>query len=88
MASARANRRRIEHRVLSLDMSITLGVLAAAIGSYVLASRHDARPADPLKPRLVPWKLVIIALGFVAFVALIHLVNLLGIDTSKGGPAR
>jgi hypothetical protein len=31
---------------------------------------------------------VIIALGFAAFLALLHLVNLLGIDTSKLGPAR
>jgi hypothetical protein len=69
-------------------MSITLGVLGGAIALYVLASRHDARPADPLKPRLIPWKLVIIALGFIAFVALIHLVNLFGIDTGKTGPMR
>ncbi len=73
---------------MSADMSITLGVFALAVGLYVLASRHDARPADPLKPRLIPWKVVIIALGFAAFLALLHLVNLLGIDTSKGGPAR
>lgn len=69
-------------------MSITLGVMAAAVAGYVLASRHDARPADPLKPRLIPWKLVILALGFIAFLALLHIVNLLGFETGKGGPGR
>jgi hypothetical protein len=71
---------------MSLDMGVTLAVLAATIAGYVLASRHAGKPADPLRPRLLPWPGIIIGLGFIAFVALVHLINLLGVTTGQQGP--
>jgi len=52
-------------------------------GAFWLASHRAAQPADPLRPRLVPWRGVIIASGFAAFVALVHLVNLAGFTTGR-----
>ncbi|NDC57818.1 MAG: hypothetical protein EBZ50_03110 [Alphaproteobacteria bacterium] len=68
---------------LTPDLIFTLAVLGVAGGAFWLASHRAAQPADPLRPRLVPWRGVIIASGFAAFVALVHLVNLAGFTTGR-----
>ena len=68
---------------LDPDLVITFFVLAFAGGLFALASHRAARPADPLKPRLVPWRPIILASGFAALLAIVHLINLAGIQTGR-----
>ena len=68
---------------LTSDLVFSLAALAAAGGVFWFASHRAAQPADPLKPRLVPWRGVIIASGFAALIALVHLVNLAGVETGR-----
>jgi amino acid transporter len=65
----------------ALNWIVSIAALVIFAGFYVLIERHATRPADPLKPRLVPWRLVQILCGLAAFLALVHMVNLLGIRT-------
>jgi len=69
---------------ISNDLLFTsLGLATCAlIGAYAFR-RHFAQH-DKLKPRMVPW--IIISLGCIAtsFMLLVHLVNILGIETGRG----
>jgi hypothetical protein len=66
-----------------MSLTTTLTILAISGGLFVFASLHAKRPADPLKPRLLPWRVIIIASGAVAIFMFIHLVNLLGFQTGQ-----
>jgi hypothetical protein len=68
---------------LTSDLALSIAALAGAGGVFWFASHRAAQPADPLKPRLVPWRGVIIASGFAALIALVHLVNLAGVETGR-----
>jgi amino acid transporter len=76
---------------MSLDLMITLAVVFGGVGAYVLISRHASRPADPMRPRMLPWRPIMILVGFLVLVAVIHLVNLMGVETGRdvgGAPFR
>ncbi|MDX2235469.1 MAG: hypothetical protein NW200_13310 [Hyphomonadaceae bacterium] len=64
-----------------MTMTTTLIVLAVAAGLFGFGSWRSAQPADPLNPRLIPWRPVLIIAGVVALLMLVHLVNLMGIST-------
>ncbi len=68
-----------------MTLTTTLIVLAAAAGLFAFGSWRAAQPADPLNPRLIPWRPVIIVAGVAALLMVVHLVNLMGVST---GPAR
>lgn len=51
--------------------------LFAALFGY--ASWTAARPADPLRPRLAPWRTISVLAGFGAFVALVLVMAALGL---------
>jgi len=53
---------------------VTALTLAAAV--FLWARRIDARPADPLKPRLAPWRTIQIVAGIIGFMALLVLLQL------------
>lgn len=57
-----------------------LGVMLAALAVYLYARRIDARPADPLNPRLFPWRTIQVFSGVIAFLALIFLINLFRVN--------
>lgn len=65
------------------DLIITIGALAGCIGLFAYGRSVAARPANPAKPRMVPWNAVLIGLGFVVLILLVHLVNLLGFRTGQ-----
>lgn len=65
----------------STDMIITLGLLVGSISLFVYGRGVAARPADLARVRMIPWNMVLIALGFVILILLVHLVNLLGVET-------
>jgi hypothetical protein len=51
-------------------ISLAGGVLCAGI--FVFASRHASRPADPLRPRLLPWHTILIISGAACVLAIAH----------------
>ena len=64
-----------------MNLITTLSILAIAAGLYGFGSWRSALPADPLNPRLVPWRPVIIIAGVVGLLMIVHLVNLTGAAT-------
>jgi hypothetical protein len=69
-----------------MDLTTTLIVLAASVGVFAYGSWVAARPADPLNPRLIPWRPIIIFAGVAAILMLVHVVNLLGVETGGQQP--
>ena len=67
----------------SMSLTITLIILALAAVTFVVSMRIAARPADPLKPRLINYNIVMIIAVFVAFIMIVHLINLAGIKTGR-----
>jgi hypothetical protein len=59
----------------------TLVALAAAGALFAFASWRAALPADPLRPRLAPWRGIILAAGVISLLLLVHVINLLGVTT-------
>lgn len=66
-----------------MDLIITLIVLAFSAIGFFVSMRIAARPADPLKPRLVSYNVIMILTVFVFILMLVHLVNLAGIKTGR-----
>lgn len=64
-----------------LDLILTLTGLVAMAALGVVANWRAGLPWNDLKPRRVPWRLVIIMAGFCFVLLLVHLVNLLGLET-------
>jgi len=62
---------------------LTVLVLVAAIATIVRMVIVEKRPRTDLNPRLIPTTPAIIVSAFVAILALIHLLNLIGLDTSR-----
>ena len=64
-----------------VDWILTISglVLFAALG--VLANWRAGLPWDDAKPRVLPWRLILVFSGFFFFVLVVHLVNLFGIET-------
>ncbi|MEM0986415.1 MAG: hypothetical protein AAGJ32_09225 [Pseudomonadota bacterium] len=71
------------------DWILSLGFLATTIGLAVFANRKAGQPWDDLKPRLIPWRLVLIASSFCAIIILVHIANLAGVETGpENSPFR
>ncbi len=66
-----------------MSMTLTLSLLAGALIVGVFAGWRGARPSDFLKPRMVPWRFIMLLAGALAFLLLIHLGTLLGV-TPRG----
>lgn len=65
---------------------MTIALLVAAAGIFAFGSWRMSHPADPLKPRMIPWRPVIIVAGVAAVLIAVHLVNLLGVTTGAPPP--
>lgn len=68
---------------ISNDLLLTTTGLLTCIIVGIFAFRRHFAKHDKLKPRMVPW--IIISLGAIAtgFMLLVHLVNILGIETGR-----
>lgn len=64
-----------------LDPLLTVAALAAFGALAVLANHRMGQPFDPARPRVVPWGLVLVCSVFAMVLALVHGVNLLGVET-------
>ncbi len=66
-----------------MSFELTLIVLAIAGAAFALASWRSMRPVDPLKPRMVPWRAVIIVSGAVGLFMLAPLMTKLGLTEDR-----
>ena len=64
-------------------MTLTLSLLAGALIVGVFAGWRGARPSDFLRPRMVPWRFIMLLAGALAFLLMIHIGTLLGV-TQRG----
>jgi hypothetical protein len=62
---------------------ITLAVFLTSAGVIGLVAWKDRRPRDSLSPSLIPTLPVMMFSGIVALLAMVHLVNLLGLHTGR-----
>ncbi|WP_119392003.1 hypothetical protein [Taklimakanibacter lacteus] len=69
--------------MLTPQFYLTAFVFLAALLVVARMVIIEKRPRTDLNPRLIPTTPVLIASGFVALLALIHLVNLIGIHTGR-----
>jgi hypothetical protein len=69
--------------MLTPQFLLTLFVLMTALLVIARMIVLEKRPRTDLNPRLLPTTPVLIASGFVAVLALIHLVNLAGLQTGR-----
>lgn len=64
-----------------LDWILTIGGLIGFAALGVIANWRAGLPWNDAKPRILPWRLILIFSGFCFFVLVVHLVNLAGIET-------
>ena len=62
-----------------MSMTLTLSLLAAALIVGGFAGWRGARPSDFLRPRMVPWRFIMLLSGALAFLLMIHVGTLLGL---------
>lgn len=66
---------------MSLHLVLNIIGILAAIGFAVFSSHRAGLPRDDLKPKKLPWTLLMILSGFLAFILLVHMFNVLGFET-------
>ncbi len=59
---------------------IVFMVTVAAIGGLVA---YERKPRESLNPKMLPSTALMLGIGIVSLLALVHLVNLLGIHTGR-----
>jgi len=65
------------------EIGSTLLILSACVIIGIFAFRRHFAKHDKLKPRMVPWIIISLAAIATGFMVLVHLVNLLGIETGR-----
>ncbi|MBU1346028.1 MAG: hypothetical protein KKA16_03640 [Alphaproteobacteria bacterium] len=61
-----------------MSMTLTLILLAGALIVGGFAGWRGARPSDFLRPRMTPWRFIMLLAAALAFLLLIHVGALLG----------
>lgn len=62
-----------------MDLTVTLILLAIALGATLFCGWRGARPPDPIRgPRMIPWRFLMIGAAALALLLLSHLATLLG----------
>ncbi len=62
---------------------LTIAVLLASVAVVGYLSWLERRPRTSLAPRMIPTTPVLMLFGFIALLALVHLVNLYGVHTGR-----
>lgn len=62
---------------MSSELTITLLVLAAEVALFVICLVQARRPVDPLRPRMLPYNVIMILLAVAFFATVAHLVSIL-----------
>ena len=69
---------------VQVSLAVTISLLAATLGLTVLCGWRGARPPDLHRgPRLAPWRFLMLLSAAGAMLLLVHLVNLLGVETGR-----
>jgi hypothetical protein len=68
-----------------MNLSITLVLLALGVTATGACGWMGARPKDYLKPRLIPWQMLMLVCAVFVLVVCIHLLNLFGMTTGGQG---
>ena len=64
-----------------MSLSVTLGLLVAALAFTAFAGWRGARPPDLVKgPRMAPWRFLMILSAALAMLLVIHLGTLAGME--------
>lgn len=69
--------------LMSMQLAVTLGIIAASTSTAGAMVFLEKRPRRSLNPRLIPTTPILIAAGFITVLAVVHLVNLLGVHTGR-----
>ena len=62
---------------------LTIGAILLVLALAVFANWKAGQPWNDLKPRVIPWRLVLIASGFLLMLLIVHLLNVLGLETGS-----
>ncbi|AQR63232.1 hypothetical protein BZG35_17440 [Brevundimonas sp. LM2] len=65
-----------------MSLTLTLWLLAGTLILVGFAGWRGARPSDFLRPRMVPWRFIMLLAGALAFLLLVHLGALAGFTRS------
>ena len=65
------------------ELWLTVAVLVVSIAVVGYLSWLERRPRTSLNPRMIPTTPVLMVFGFIALLALVHLVNLYGMHTGR-----
>lgn len=63
--------------LITTDLIITVVALLAEISLFAFCFFQSKKPADPLKPRLIPYALIMVILSAVILATIAHIVSLL-----------
>ncbi|MGE3303276.1 MAG: hypothetical protein AB7M12_09200 [Hyphomonadaceae bacterium] len=66
-----------------MSLAFTIAALALCGGLFAYGSWRASKPADPLKPRLAPWRTIIVVAGAAGVFMLVHLAHLLGFEAGQ-----
>lgn len=67
-----------------MGLTLTFWLAAACLAAALFAGWRGARPPNPMRgPRLVPWRFLMTLAACGAVVFVVHLVNLLGVNTGR-----
>jgi hypothetical protein len=67
-----------------MTFELTLGLCIALAALAAFAGWRGARPPDLVRgPRLMPWRAIMVTAAAFLLVLVVHLVNLLGVDTGR-----
>ena len=62
---------------MTSSLTITLIILAAEVALFILCLIRVRRPVDPLRPRLIPYNVIMILLTVAIFATLAHVISLM-----------
>jgi drug/metabolite transporter (DMT)-like permease len=67
-----------------MDIPVTAGLAIAAALLAAFCGWRGSRPPNPHgKPRMVPWRFLMLAFAAGVLMLTVHLVNLLGVKTGR-----
>lgn len=64
-----------------LDWILTTGFFVGSVALSLYANWKASRPWDDMKPRVLPWRTIMIFSAFAALLAIVHALNILGFET-------
>lgn len=66
-----------------MTLVTTLVLMAASASVFGLAAWRSSQPSNPLKPRLVPWTLIVLFSGLFFMLLLAHVFSLFGLEPGR-----